>query len=73
MALYLDGELVAEKPVAWGENRPPTFFCVGHWGGGYSDAVIDEVYVFGRPLSAEEVSFIHDLRTPLSQARAVRR
>ena len=57
----------------WGEDKPPSTFTVGSWGGGYADGVIDEVYVFDRPLSAGDVSFIHELTTPLVRSGAGRR
>lgn len=65
LTLYLDGELSGKKEVNWGKAELPSYFHIGSWKGGYADGIIDEVYIFNKALSLEEVETLYQLKEHL--------
>ncbi|OGV69218.1 MAG: hypothetical protein A3K19_23375 [Lentisphaerae bacterium RIFOXYB12_FULL_65_16] len=70
IAVYFDGRLTQTKEGPWGEVKAPKSFIFGYWWGSYADAVLDEICVFRRALSAEEVEWLAKLQAPLAPAAA---
>jgi len=65
IALYLDGKLIQAKEAPWGEIKPPKVFYFGYCWGAYADAALDEIHVFRRMLTDDEVSYLFASKSPL--------
>jgi len=60
--MYLDGKLASDRKFIFPGVMVPETFLLGYWHGGYANAVMDEIMVFDRPVTAEEAEALFRLR-----------
>ena len=65
LQLYLDGKPLPPQEAPWGQIKTPKFFAIGYHWGSYADAALDEICVFSVSLSAAEVDWLYQLRSPI--------
>ena len=70
LKLYIDGLLDSTDDSPGSCSNPNINFQIGRWVGGssqYFNGLIDEVRIYNRVLSAEEIRFHYNLLKPLFQ------
>jgi hypothetical protein len=63
---YLDGKRAGELKFVPDEIEAPANVYAGYYAGGHLDGLLDELYLFKRPLSESEVATLYNRATPLS-------
>jgi hypothetical protein len=67
--IYVDGtDISATKTVPFGPLKPVDSITVGYCGGGYLDGSMDDLAIYGRPLTKAEVATIFEYGKPLMES-----
>lgn len=62
---YLNGQKAGDLKFLSDSIEPPAKAQMGYSGGAYADSVMDEFYLFSRPVTAQEAMELHSLRARL--------